>query len=109
MRETMIVGREFHVVGVVQQHTTRPQRTNVRFVAVLIKRHQHVGTIAGGKDVAGPHAYLKDRWTARNRGRDRHVRHYVLVAAAGESGEKTADRLDAVLRVTGEADDNVFK
>ena len=32
----------------------------------------------------------------------------VLIAAAGESGEKTADGLDAILGISGETNDNVL-
>ena len=67
------------------------------FVTVLIERHEHIRLIAGGEDVAGAHAHLEDRRTARNGGRDRHVRHDVLVGTAGEAGEEGADRLDAIL------------
>ena len=77
-------------------------------VTVLVKRHQHVGTVARRQDVAGAHADLEDGRAARNRGRNRHVRHDVLVAATGETREEAADGLDTVLRVTGESDDYVL-
>ena len=48
------------------------------------------------------------RWTAGNRGGDRHVSHDVLIAAAGEPGEKRAGGLDAVLRIAGQPDDGVL-
>ena len=36
-----------------------------------------------------------------------HERHDFLFAAAGEPREKTADGLDAVLRIAGDADDRL--
>ena len=103
----LVVGVRLDVVGVVKEHAAGPEGADVRFVAVLIEGHEHVGAVAGGEDVAGAHAHLEDRRPARDGGRDRHVGHDVLVAAAGEAGEETADGLDAVLRIAGEADDDV--
>ena len=108
LREAMIVGVGLDVIRVVEEHAAGPQRADVGVVAVLVKRDEHVGAIAGGEDVARAHAHLEDRRPAGDGGRDRHVRHHVLVAAPGEPGEKATDGLDAVLRVAGQPDDNVL-
>src|SRR5205814_8255145 len=49
------------------------------------------------------------RRSAGDRGRNRHVRHHVLIAAAGQPGQKAADRLDAVLRIARQANDDVVE
>ena len=36
-----------------------------------------------------------------------HERHDLLLAAAGQPRQKTADGLDAVLRIAGDADDRL--
>ena len=36
-----------------------------------------------------------------------HEGHDLLLAAAGQPGQKTADGLDAVLRIAGDADDRL--
>jgi hypothetical protein len=95
------------VVGVVEEDAAGAERTDVGVVAVLVKGDEHVGAVAGRENVAGAHADLEDRRSARDRGRNRHVGHDVLIAATGEAGEEAADGLDAVLRVAGEADDDV--
>lgn len=105
--EAVVVRRGFDVVAVVDEHAAGPERADMGVVAVLIKHDQHVGAVAGGKDIARSHAHLKDRRPARDRGRDRHVGHDVLVTATGEPGEETSDGLNAILGVTREADDNV--
>src|SRR6185503_11762346 len=46
---------------------------------------------------------LKNRGAARDRGRNRHEGHDFLLAAPGQSRQETADRLDAILRVAGDA------
>ncbi len=105
--ETLVRGVGIHVVAVINEHAARAQRVDVRVVTVLIKGHQKIRMIAGGKDFACAHAYLENRRTARNGGGDRHVSHDVLVAAAGKTREKTADGLNAILRVAREADDRI--
>ena len=108
LREAVVLGVGGDVVGVVEEHATGAQRTDMRVVAVLIKRHEHVRAVAGREDVAGAHAHLENRRTARDRGRDRHVGHDVRIAAAGEAGEEAADRLDAGLGIAGESNDDVL-
>jgi hypothetical protein len=85
------------VIRIVEEHAARAQRGKMALVAVLVERDEEVGLVAGGQDVPGAHAHLKDGRTAGDRGRNRHVRHDVLVAATSQTGEETADRLNAVL------------
>ena len=78
-------------------------------VAVLVESDEEVGLVAGRQDVAVAHADLEDRRTSRDRGRDGHVRHDLLITAAGEAREESADGLDTVLGISGEADDDVVE
>ena len=97
-----------HVIRIVEQHATRPQGADVRVVAVLVKRDQHIRPVAGREDVPGAHPHLEDRGSPGDRRGDGHIRHHVLVAAASEAGEKAADRLNPILGIAGEADDDVL-
>jgi hypothetical protein len=105
--EAVVAFDGLDVVRIVEEHAAGAEGADVGVVAVLIKRDEHVGAVAGGENVAGAHAHLEDRGSAGDGGRDRHVGHDVLIAAAREAGEESADGLDAVLGVTGESDDDV--
>ena len=76
----------------------------MRVIAMLIKRKQHIRFVPGAKHFTAAHADLKDRGTAGNRGGNRHERHDFLLTATGKAREKSADGLNAVLRIAGDAD-----
>ncbi len=76
-------------------------------VAMLIESDQEVRLVAGRQYFAGADAYLENRRPARDGGRDRHVGHHFLVAAAGQAGKHGASRLDAILRVAGQTNDGI--
>ena len=61
--------------------------------------------VSGAQHFAGADAHLKNRGTARNRRRNGHERHDLLFAASGQSGKEAADRLNAVLGVSGQSND----
>jgi hypothetical protein len=83
MRKAVVVGARLDVIRVINEYATRTKRVDVRFVAVLVEHHEHVGTVASGQDVAGAHAHLKNGRPPRDCGRNRHVGHDVLIAAPG--------------------------
>ena len=95
------------MAAIVQDDAAFFQKTNVVFIAVLVEGHQHIRVIAGSEHLAGADAHLENRWPARDGGGDGHKCHHLLLAAARQLGEKTANGLDAVLRVTGNADDGL--
>ncbi len=107
----VIIGFPFrlgrHVVAVVKHDAFFLERTDVAFVAVLVKRQQHVGFVTGGQHLAAADAHLKNGRSAGNGGRNGHERHDFLLAAPGQPREETADGLDAVLRIAGNADDDL--
>ena len=107
VNEAFVVEIGLDVVGIIKENAAFFQEADVVLVAVLIKGDEEIGFVAGGEDFARADADLENRRPAGNRGRDRHVGHDVLVAAAGEPGEKRAGALDAVLRIAGEADNGV--
>src|SRR4026207_1075310 len=75
---------------------------------MLIEGNQKISFVARRQHFSGPDAHLKDRWSARNRGRDRHVSHHILVAASGKSRQKRAGRLNSVLRISRKANYGVL-
>ena len=105
--ETFVVEIRLDVVRIVKQDAAFLQRVDVVLVTVLVKRDEQIRFVAGGEHFAGADADLENRRAAGDRGRNRHVRHDLLLAATGEPREKAADGLDAVLRIAGEADDGV--
>ena len=76
-------------------------------VGVLIEGDEGVGFVAGVEDFSGAEVDLENGWPAGDGARDGHVGHDVLGGGTGELCEEAADRLDAVLGVSGEADDGV--
>ncbi len=104
VNETFVVEVRLDVVRIVKQDAAFFQKVDVVLVTVLIKRDEEIGFIARRKHFARAHADLEDRRPARNRGRDRHVSHDVLIAASGQAREESAGGLNAVLRISGEAD-----
>ena len=94
-----------HMVRVIQHDAAGLQRTQMRLIAVLVKAQENIRLITRAQDFPGADAHLKDGRPAGDRGGDRHERHDLLLAAAREPREETADGLDAVLRVTRDADD----
>ncbi len=105
--ETLVVEVRLDVIGVVKQDAAFFEKVDVVLVAVLIKRDQEIGFVTRREHFARAHADLKDRRPAGDGGGNRHVGHDILVAPAGEPGEKRTRALDAVLRIAGEADDGV--
>src|SRR6476661_6800279 len=75
---------------------------------MLIEGDKKIGFITSRQDFARTDPHLKDRWSARNRGRDRHVSHHILVAASGKSRQKRAGRLNSVLRISRKANYGVL-
>ena len=53
------------------------------------------------------HVLVNDKRARRDGGGDGHERHHFLLAASGQLGKETANGLDAVLRVAGNADDGL--
>ena len=94
-----------NVVGVVKHNAAQLQRIDMVFVAVLVKAEQHVRLVARAQDFAGADAHLENGRAAGNGGGNRHERHDLLLAAAGQARQEPADGLDAVLRIAGDADD----
>src|ERR1700757_4929070 len=76
-------------------------------IAMLIESHQEVRFVSSRQHFASTDTDLENRRPARDRGRDCHVGHYFLVAAASKASKHGAGRLDAVLRVTSQTDDGV--
>src|SRR5262249_2731377 len=68
---------------------------------------KHVRLVTGAEDLAGTDTHLENRRPAGNRGGNGHERHDLLFAATGQPGQKPADRLNAVLGITGNADDRL--
>ena len=95
------------VVGIIKHDAALFERADVVFVGMLIKRQQHVGLVARAQHLARTDAHLENGRAAGNRGRNGHERHDFLLAAAGQPRQKTADGLDAVLRIAGDADDRL--
>ena len=93
------------VVGIVEDNAAFAQGTDVLLVGMGIKGDEHVGFVAGAQDFAGADADLEDGRAAGNGGGDGHESHDLLLAATGQASQETADGLDAVLGVAGEADD----
>ena len=107
VNEAAVIEIGLDVIGIVKEHAALFQKADVVLVAVLIKRDEEIGFVAGGEDFAGAHADLENGGAAGDGGGNRHVGHDFLGAAAGEPGEERAGALDAVLRITGEPDDGV--
>ena len=107
VNEAFVVEVGLDVIGIVKENAAVFQKADVVLVAVLIKRDEEIGFVAGGEDFAGAHADLENGRAAGDGGGNRHVGHDVLIAAAGEAREESAGALDAVLRIAGEANDGV--
>ena len=97
----------FHVVRIVKDDSTLFQRAHVALIRVLVKCQKHVRLIARAQDFARTDPNLKNGRAPGNRRGDRHERHDLLLAAAGKPRQETADGLNAVLRVAGDADDRL--
>ena len=96
-----------HMVRVVEHDAAGFQRADVVLVGMLVKAQQHVRIITRAQHLARADAHLEDGRPAGDRGGNRHERHDLLLTAARESREETADGLDAILRVTGDTDDRL--
>ncbi len=103
VNETFVVEIRLDVIRIVKQDAAFLKKIEVVLITVLVKRDEKVGFVAGRKDFARADADLENRRAAGNGGRNRHVGHDVLVAAAGEPREKRAGGLNAVLRIARES------
>ena len=95
------------MIRIVDEDAPGAQRMDVAVVTMLIKSDKEVRIVTGREDVAGPHSHLKDGRTPGNGRRNRHVGHHLLVGSAGEAGEESAYRLDAILGVACQAYDDI--
>src|SRR4029077_13092219 len=105
---TFVVQVRLNVVRIVKQHAAFFEKSEVVLITVLIKRDQKIGFVTGREHFARAHADLKNGRSARDGGRDRHISHHVVVAAAGKPRQKRAGGLNSVLRIAGQTDDRVI-
>jgi hypothetical protein len=103
----LVVGIGGDVVGIVEYPAAFTQGLDVVVVAVLVEGDEPVGFIAGAEHLAAADVDLEDGRTAADGGRDGHVGHHVLLRAPREAREESADGLNAVLGISGEADDGI--
>ena len=73
-------------------------------IRMLVKRQQHIGLVPGAEHFARADAHLENRRPAGNRRGDGHERHDLLFAASGKPRQETANGLNPVLRIAGNAD-----
>src|SRR5436190_18447860 len=64
VNETFIVKVRLDVVGIVKENAAVFEETDVVLVAVLVKRDEEIGFVAGRQHFAGAHADLENRRTA---------------------------------------------
>ena len=95
------------VIRIIEHPAAFAAGLEVIVVAVLIEWHEPVRFIAGAQDFPAADVDLEDGRPATDGGRDGHVGHHVLLRAAGEPREESADGLNAVLRIAREPDDGV--
>ena len=95
------------LAAVVDADAAVAQRAEVLVVAVLVEGHEHIRLIACVEHFTGAKVHLENGRPAADGGRDGHVGHHLLRCASGEARQKAADGLDAVLRISREADDSV--
>ena len=72
---------------------------------MVIESQEHVRFVTGAEHFARANPDLKNRRPTRNRGRDRHESHYLLLAPSSQAGEKAADCLNAILGIARDPDD----
>ena len=104
VNETFVVEVRLDVVRIVKQNAALFQKADVVLVTVLIERDEEIGFVARGEDFARAHADLEDRRAAGDSGGDRHVGHNVLSTASGQAREESSRALNAILRISREAD-----
>ena len=90
VNETFIVQVRLDVVRIVKQDAAFAQKVDVVLVTVLVKRDEKIGFIARREHFARTDADLENGWPTRDRGRDGHVGHDVVLAASGQPGEERA-------------------
>jgi hypothetical protein len=95
----------FNVVGIVEHDAALFQGIDVVFVGMLVKSKQHIRVIARAQNFTRADAHLENGRAAGNRRGNRHERHDFLLAASGQAGQETANGLNAVLRIAGDAND----
>src|SRR2546421_6133224 len=103
VNKTPIIKVGLDVVRIVKEHAAFFQKADVVLIAVLVKRDEEIGFVAGGEDFACAHADLEDRWFAGNGGGERYVSHDELGAAAGASEAERCAPMDAGLGIYREA------
>src|SRR5207253_8222763 len=96
------------VIRIVKQDAAFFEKVDVVLITVLIKRDEKIGFVTRRQDFARAHADLKNGRSARDGGRDRHISHDVVVASSGQSRQKRAGGLNAVLRIAGEPNHGVL-
>src|SRR5207237_9992867 len=108
INKTFVVEVGLDVVRIVKQDAAFFEKVDVVLITVLIKRDEKIVFVTGRQNFARAHPDLEDRRAARDGGRDRHVSHDIVVAAAREPREKSAGGLNAVLRIPGETEYRVI-
>src|SRR5436190_7707601 len=73
VNETFVVEVGLDVIGIVKKNAALFQKPDVVLVAVLVKRHEEIGFVAGRQDFASAHADLENGWTAGDGGGNGHV------------------------------------
>jgi hypothetical protein len=107
MNKLLLVWVGLDIVGIVEQDSTVPKKADMVLIAVLMEGHQEVSFVSRRENFAGSNAHLENRRTTRDGGRDRHVGHHLLRAAAGQPRQHRARRLNAVLRISGKPDHGI--
>ena len=93
------------VVRIVKDDPALFQGTNMVPVGMLVKGQEDVGFIARAQHFTRTNPDLENRGSAGDGRGNGHERHDLLFASSGQPGQKTADCLNAVLRIAGDADD----
>ena len=96
-----------HMIRIIKHDAAELDRLDVVLVAVLVEAEQHVRLITRAQNFARADADLEDGRPAGNGGGNGHEGHDFLLATTRQPGEETADGLDAVLRIAGNADDRL--
>ena len=104
INETFVVQVRLDVVRIVKQDPALAQKTDVVLVTVLVERDQKISFVACRQDFAGADAHLKNGRPTRDRRWNRHVRHDIVFATAGEPREERPGGLNSVLRVSCQPD-----
>src|SRR2546423_7163516 len=93
------------MIAVIEDDAAVFDRVDMVFVRMLVEGQQDISVIAGTEHFAGADAHLENRGPARDGGGDGHESHDLLLASTRQPRQETADSLNAVLRIAGDADD----